>query len=110
MSPRYLCLCPGGLVALLVPVPPPASLHSFQIKYEKTATEVERDWQQQLAKATKLQEEYLDRINQQQQRLAELTKTELQLRQQALSQSLEQFRKSYDDTFERLNIQVSNDG
>lgn len=87
-----------------------ASLQSFQTKYEQAAIEMERDWQQQLAKATKLQEDYLDRITQQQQRLAELTKTELRLRQQAISQSLEQFRKSYDDTFERLNLQVSSIG
>jgi len=75
-------------------------LQSFQSSYAKAAGEVEQDWQHQLARATKLQEEYLDLIAQQQQRLAELTKTELRLRQQALSQSLEQFRKSYDDTFE----------
>ena len=53
----------------------------------------------QLARASALHDEYMERIASQQQRLGELTRSELRLRQQGFNQSLEQFKRQYDETW-----------
>lgn len=79
------------------------SLTRFQTHYEAASGDVRRDMDKQLAKASALQEDYMERIAQQQQRLAELTRSELRSRQQGFNQSLEQFKRQYDDTWGRFS-------
>lgn len=59
--------------------------------------DLRRDVDKQLARAWGVHEDYLARIQEQQQRLAELTRSEIKLRQEGLSQSLEQFKRQYDE-------------
>lgn len=79
-----------------------SSLERFQQRYERASKELRKDVDTQLARATSLQEEYMARIAAQQQRLAELTKSELQNRKEDFNLSLEQFKKNYDDKWEKL--------
>jgi hypothetical protein len=44
----------------------------------------------------------MERVSSKQARLAELTRAELERSQQHLNQSLEQFKRHYDDTWERV--------
>ena len=74
-----------------------ASLEAFQSRYQRMSEDVRRDVDKQLARAWGVHEDYLARIQEQQQRLAELTRTEIRLRQEGLSQSLEQFKRQYDE-------------
>lgn len=79
-----------------------ASLERFQQRSQRASKDLQKDVDQQLAKALALHEWYMDHLNKQQQRLADLTRTEIVQRQRTLNQSLEQFKKSYDDTLSSL--------
>lgn len=79
-----------------------ASLERFQQRSQRASKDLQKDVDQQLAKALALHEWYMDHLSKQQQRLADLTRTEIVQRQRTLNQSLEQFKKSYDDTLSSL--------
>jgi len=74
-----------------------ASLEAFQSRYQRMSEDLLRDVDKQLARAWGLNEDYVARIQEQQQRLGELTRSEIKLRQEGLSQSLEQFKRQYDE-------------
>jgi hypothetical protein len=76
-----------------------ASLEAFQSRYKRMSEDLRRDVDKQLARAWGVNEDYVARIQEQQQRLAELTKSEIKLRQEGLSQSLEQFKRQYDEVW-----------
>lgn len=78
------------------------TLERFQDRYEKASKDLRKDVDKQLARASALHEEYMNRIVVQQQRLAELTRSELRIRQQSFNQSLEQFKRQYDESWARL--------
>lgn len=80
-----------------------ATLEGFQARYEAASRDLRKDVNKQLAKASALHEDYMDKINQQQQRLAELTRSELRIRQQGFNTSLETFKRQYDDTWGRFS-------
>lgn len=80
-----------------------ATLEGFQARYEAASRDLRKDVDKQLAKASALHEDYMDKINQQQQRLAELTRSELRIRQQGFNTSLETFKRQYDDTWGRFS-------
>lgn len=78
------------------------SLEKFQKKSQQASEGLRHDVDQQLAKALALHEWYMEHISQQQQRLAELTRSEIRQRQHTFNQSLEQFKRSYDETLSQL--------
>jgi len=80
-----------------------ATLEGFQARYEAASRDLRKDVDKQLAKASALHEDYMERINQQQQRLAELTRSELRIRQQGFNTSLETFKRQYDETWGRFS-------